>query len=337
MKNFSVARLLRLAACGLAAGLCLLSLPAQPMNAPGFPPPGSPGIGPLTLRDESIDQVLALIERWTGKTLLRPQALPSATITVNLRDSVTKEEAIRALETLLNLNGVALTPLGDKFIKVTALNVAKSEAPELIEGSTLALPASGRLVSKIFQLEFLRVAEFMPQITQLLSPNTGSPPIIFEKANAALVTDTLSNLQRIETLVSRIDQPALSGMTPKFYSLQFAKASDVVNKMRTILSGALQTQLGTATSFNADDRTNQVIVVSDPRQLPFFDDLIAKLDVKSDPNTRNEVIYLKHAAAKDVASILSQLVTGQNNAARAAESGRPNAVTTPATQVIQGP
>lgn len=337
MKNFSVARFLRLALCGLAAGLGLVSLPAQPAPPPGAPPAASPGIGPLTLRDESIDQVLALIERWTGKTLLRPQALPSATITVNLRESVTKEEAIRALETLLNLNGVALTPLGDRFIKVTALNVAKSEAPELLEGSTLELPASGRLVSKVFQLNFLRVAEFMPQITQLLSPNTGSPPIIFEKANAALITDTLSNLQRIETLVARLDQPALSGMTPKFYSLQFAKASDVVNKMRTILSGALQTQLGTATSFNADDRTNQVIVVSDSRQVPFFDDLIAKLDVKSDPNTRNEVIYLKHAAAKDVASILSQLVTGQNNAARAAESGRPTAITTPATQVIQGP
>ena len=42
----------------------------------------------------------------------------------------------------------------------------------------------------------------------------------------------------------------------------------------------------------------------------------AKLDVRADPNTRNEVIYLKHAAAKDVATILTQLVTGQNNAAR---------------------
>jgi general secretion pathway protein D len=330
------ARLFRIGTCCSLVLLAAAPLPAQPTPAPAPAPAASAGIGPLQLRDESIDQVLALVERLTGKTLLRPQALPSATITVNLRDTVTREEAIRALETLLNLNGVALTPLGDRFIKVTALNIARSEAPELIEGSTLELPASGRLASKIFQLNFLRVAEFMPQITQLLSPNTGSPPIIFDKANAALVTDTLSNLQRIETLIARLDQPALGGMTPKFYSLQFAKASDVVNKMRTILSGPLQSQLGTATTFNADDRTNQVIVISDPRQVEFFDDLIAKLDVKSDPNTRNEVIYLKHAASKDVASILSQLVTGQNNAARAAEgSTRPNQVAQPV--VTQGP
>lgn len=319
----------RLAAGALTLSVALSSLPAQP--APTVPAPANfpatGNVGPIDLREESIDQVIALVERLTGKTVLRPQALPAATITVHLKESVTREEAIRALETLLALNGVALTPMDAHYIKVTALNMAKSEAPELIDGSTLALPPSGRLAAKIFQLSFLRVAEFMPQISQLLSPNTGSPPVIFEKANAALITDSISNLQRIETLLNRLDQPALTGLTPKFYTLQYAKASDVVNKMRTILSGALQSQIGTATSYNADDRTNQVIVISDPRQVAFFDDLIAKLDVKSDPNTRNEVIYLKHATAKDVATILSQLVTGQNNAARAQESGRPNVIT----------
>lgn len=330
MKHFP-ARFFRSAILGLT--VFGASIPAFPQPVPAGPesaPAASRGesVGPIVLRDESIDQVLALLERLTGRTLLRPQALPTATVTLNLRETVTRDEAIRALETSLNLNGVALTPLGDRFLKVTALNVAKSEAPELLEGSTLSLPPSGRLASKIFQLNFLRIAEFMPQITQLLSANTGSPPIIFEKANSALVTDTLSNLQRIETLIAKLDQPALTGLTPKFYSLRFAKASDVVNKMRTILSGALQNQLGTATTYNPDDRTNQIVVISDPRQVPFFDELIAKLDVKSDPNTRNEVIYLKHAVAKDVATILTQLVTGQNNAAKSADgSARPTAIT----------
>ncbi|MBI3885012.1 MAG: type II secretory pathway, component PulD [Opitutae bacterium] len=290
--------------------------PPLPASEPKNVAATAESVGPLLLRDESVEQVLALLERWTGKTILRPQALPGATITLTLRGSITKDEAIRALETLLSLNGIAITPLDDKFLKVTPLALAKSEAPELIDGSTLSLPASGRIVSKVFQLNFLRVSEFMPQVAGLLNPGTGSPPVIFEKANAALVTDSLSNLQRIETLVARLDQPLLAGLTPKFYQLHFAKASDVVNKMRTVLSGALQSQLGSATTYNADDRTNQIVLVADARQQPFFDDLITRLDVKSDPNTRNEVIYLKHAAAKDVASILSQLVSGQNNATK---------------------
>ena len=274
-------------------------------------------VGPIILRDESIDQVLSLLERWTGKTMLRPQAMPTAAVTLTLRDSVTKAEAIQAVETLLNMNGIAVTPLGTRFLKVTPLNLAKSEAPEFIEGSTLGLTPSGRMASKLFQLTFLRINEFMPQITSgLLNPAAGAAPMVFEKSNAALITDSVSNLQRIETLVAKLDQPVLSGLQPKFYALHFAKASEVMNKIRTLFSGPLQNQIGTATTYNADDRTNQLIVVCDPRQLAFFDELVAKLDVKSDPNTRNEAIYLKHAAAKDVATILNQIVTGQNTAAK---------------------
>jgi general secretion pathway protein D len=315
-----------LRACRLIALLAATTalLQAQPSAAPGHLsiPVSNPDemIGPINMPGDSVDSVLGLMERWTGKAILRPQNLPEATITLVLKEKVTKKEAIQAVETLLSMNGIAVTPLGERFLKATPLALAKSEAPEYIEGSSLDLVPSGRVASKLFQLNFLRIAEFMPQIAGLLNPAAGSPPVVFEKANAALITDSISNIQRIETLVSRLDQPALSGLQPKFYPLHFAKASDVVNKMRALFTGPLQVQMGTATTFSADDRTNQIILVSDSRQYPFFDELIDKLDVKSDPNTRNEVIYLKHATAKDVATILSQLVSGQNNAAKTANA-----------------
>ncbi|MEZ5414235.1 MAG: secretin N-terminal domain-containing protein [Opitutaceae bacterium] len=291
-------------------------------------------VGPINVPGTDLDSVLGMLEMWTGRSILRPQNLPALTLSLQLKHRVTKAEAIQAVETLLNLNGVAVTPMGDRFLKVTPLSAAKSEAPELIEGSTLLLPPSGRTASKLFQLSFLRVGEFMPQIAGLLNPAAGSPPVVFDKANAALITDSISNLQRIETLVNQLDRPVLGGLAPKFYTLTSAKASDVVNKMRAMLTGPLQTQLGTATSFNADDRTNQIVLIADPRQYGFFDELIARLDVRADPNTRNEVIYLKHAAAKDVASILSSLVDGQNNAAQST-GRRQSVVVQPATSTNQ--
>jgi general secretion pathway protein D len=69
-------------------------------------------------------------------------------------------------------------------------------------------------------------------------------------------------------------------------------------------------------TYNADDRTNQIVLFADPQQYPIFDGLIARLDVRSGQDTRTDFISLRHAAAKDVATILTQLVTGQNNAAR---------------------
>lgn len=280
----------------------------------------------MKLNDAPIDLVLQRLEDWTGRTILRPQQLPTPTITINLQRRVPKSEAILALETLLNLNGIGIIPVGDKFLKVVDLPRVRMESPQMIEGSALDIPASGQVMSKLFQLEFQRVSEFLPQINMLLNGNIGGY-VVFEKSNAALITDSVSTLQRIELLLKKLDQPLTTGMTPKFYQLKFgAKASDVVNKINAIVQGPLQNQLGTATKFSADDRTNQIVLLSDPRQYPFFDDLIAKLDVKADPNTRNEVIYLKHAAAKDVATLLGNLVAGHGKAAQAGNSVRPGQI-----------
>lgn len=304
-------------------------LPSPEGSMPGGMSPGSeynPGqpmmdeemIDGIKLTEATIDHVLMLLEEWTGRTVLRPQQLPTPTFAINIKRRLPKSEAIQAMETLLNLNGIGVIPVGDKFMKVVDLPRVRMEAPTMIDGSTLDLPSSGQVMSKLFQLDFQRVTEFLPQINMLLNGNIGGY-VVFEKSNAALITDSVSTLQRIELLIKKLDQPLTTGMTPKFYQLRFgAKASDIVNKINAIVQGPLQNQLGAATKFSADDRTNQIVLLSDPRQYVFFDELIEKLDVKADPNTRHEVIPLKHAASKDVATLLSNLVSGQNKATQQA-------------------
>ena len=317
-------RFLRLA---LAIFFAFASLRAQ--TPPVEPTPvGSPDelVGPIKLPDADIDTVLGLLEIYTGRSILRPQQLPTATYRLVIDKQIPKSEAVLALETVLALNQVGVAPLGDKFLKVVALSQVKTEAPEMISGSTFEFPPSGRIATKLFQLNFLRVNEFIPQMTPLLSPGVANGVVPLDKANAALITDSISNLQRVELLINELDKPVMTGLTPKFYTLRNgAKASDLVNKIRAMFQGPLQNQLGTSLSYSADDRTNQIILLADERQIPLFDDLIAKLDIRSDPNTRNEVIYLKHASAKEVAPLLSQLVSGQTAAAqKAGGAPRPN-------------
>ena len=333
-------RLLRLslAACVVSVALAAPTPPPTPGPVPdGSAAPAPEDLVSLKLADADIDTVLSTIEIYTGRTILRPQALPAATYSIKIVKPVPKEEAVLALETLLALNGVGVAPLGDKFLKIVALTQVKNEAPELIEGSTLGLPPSGRIATKLFQFDFLRASEFIPQITPLMSPGIANGIVTLDKANAALITDSLSNLQRVENLLRLLDRPSSHGLTPKFYTLRNgAKASDLVNRLRTMFQGPLASQLGSATSFSADDRTNQVILLADPRQYPLFDELVEKLDVKADPNTRNEVIYLKHATAKDVATLLSSLVSGQNAAQKTSDSARPGQLQPPAPTAAPG-
>jgi general secretion pathway protein D len=60
-------------------------------------------------------------------------------------------------------------------------------------------------------------------------------------------------------------------------------------------------------------------------QHDFFDRLIETLDQKSNPNTKTDVIFLRHAEAQAVATLVTSLVTGQTTAAaRAGNTARGN-------------
>jgi general secretion pathway protein D len=317
-----------IAGFGQAAPAAAPAAPAAPVVVPGVaaavPLPGLSGsdqIGPVILRDETVAQVLDLMQRWTGKSILRPQALPASVYTLSLPASITRDEALLALETLLNLNGIAVIQQGDKFLKVVPNLVAKAESPQLIAGSVLALPPSGRIATKIFTLKHANAQELVAQIASSLNTTLASPPVYFGRNNALMITDSISNLQKIETLTMQIDRPQLDLVVTKSYPLKNAMATDMVNKLNSMLrspatvSGGAPFRLSTGTTFLADERTNRVLLMGSADQHDFFDKLIDTLDQKSNPNTKTDVIFLRHADAQQVATLVTSLVTGQTTAA----------------------
>ena len=307
---------------------------------------GSDQVGPVILRDETIAQVLDLMQRWTGKSILRPQALPASVYTLSLPASITRDEALLAIETLLNLNGIAVIQQGDKFLKVVPNLVAKAESPTLLTGSTLTLPPSGRIATKIFTLKHANAQEFILQITSSLNTTLASPPVYFGRNNAFLITDSITNLQKIEKLVAELDRPQLDLVVTKSYTLKNAMATDLVNKLTAMLrtqavaSGGAPFRLSTGTTFLADERTNRVLLMGSADQHDFFDKLIETLDQKSNPNTKTDVISLRHADAQQVATLVTSLVTGQTTAAARAgntvRSATVNRTPTPVAAPVAG-
>jgi general secretion pathway protein D len=331
---------LRLLRFWLAAVICGAgSVFAQSASSPAMPDAMLPGARPtpppavvkaaegemlpsLQLADASIDAVLDLLQMLTGKTVIRPQSLPLVPgITLDRKKPIPKEEAILALETLLSLNQIGVAPMGDKFLKVVALGQVKMEAPTLISGSTLDLPASGRIAAKFFQLEFLQTTEVMAQLQGILTQGMANGIVMFDRANALFITDTISNLQRVELLLKQIDHPNAAMPRPKYYQLKFAKASDIMARIQGVLQSpklGAQVGLNTSTTISADDRTNKVIIVADARLYPMFDDLIDQLDSKGDSNTHTEYLRLKAADCTDLTTLLNSLINGEATAAQKA-------------------
>lgn len=309
---------------------------------------------------QPLEGVLTTLSELTGRSIIRPQALPTPEITFDSGGQIEIRELILALESLLSLNGIGVSPLGERFLKVVPLNDIRTEAPELVTDSLAERDPSGKVVSKLFRLQHLDSQTFQQQIGPFLSPGF-STIIPFQNSNAVIVTDTISNLQRLEYVVSEVDKPSRLNIEPAFYTLQFAQASEVASQIQQMIEDARsrfgdtnanasgngqpnqqrpnrnrqqepnapapanliagdrdggsinEILFGSGTAISADDRTNQIIIMTSPSNLKFFEDIIQKLDIKADPSTRIEVIPLKHADATEVASLLSQFVSNRTS------------------------
>lgn len=264
----------------------------------------------LILSDESTLQVLELYEELTDKVVIRRQDVPSAKINFNSRGPISHDEAILALESLLTLNGLLLTDMGGRFVKAVPASSVNTHTPTMLEASTLDLEPSQQIYSKFFRLQYLDSKTASDTVVApLISSQSGL--IAFPQANALLITDALINLQRIEKLLLDIDKPQKILEEMKFVKLDFVQASDLQKQLQELIKGPLQRYLEGNTSITADERSNQLIIVTHPGNLETLMEVVRSVDVDAAPITSSEVFPLRQAKASDVVSIIENIISGQ--------------------------
>ena len=264
----------------------------------------------IVLTDETAIQVLELLEQLTGKIILRRQDIPATKINFNSRGPLKKSEAILALESLLSLNGVMLTDMGGRFLKAVPASNPSSQVPNMIMGSTLDKESSQQIYAKLFKLNYLVADQTTTGIlSPFLSPNNNLT--IFPKSNAYLITDALINLQRIESLLAEMDKPEKVREEIEFIKLEYIQASDMQSQLSTLIEGSLKSYLQGNTKVTADERTNQLIIVTHPANLTIIQSVIDNIDIDAAPLTASEVYQLKQAKAEEVVKIIDEIITGQ--------------------------
>lgn len=264
----------------------------------------------LVLTDETAIQVIDLLEQLTDKIILRRQDLPATKINFNSRGPIKKAEAILALESLLSLNGIMLTDMGGRFLKAVPASNPSTQVPMMIHGSTQYMSSSQQIYAKLFKLNYLVADQTTTSlITPLLSPNHNLT--IFPKSNAFLITDSLVNLQRTETILKENDQPQAIRESVEFIKLEFVQAKDMEGQLRSLIDGSLKSYLQGNTNITVDERTNQLILVTHPANLALIQSVIDNIDIDAAPLTASEVFPLKQAKAEDVVKIIDEIITGQ--------------------------
>jgi general secretion pathway protein D len=265
-------------------------------------------VGLIRIPEMGTNEVLEMLENFTGKPILRQQSLPSVKITFFSQGPLTRGEAITAIESLLALNGIAITSMGEKFLKAVPSAVINAQVARVWEGSTLDAVPSQTIYEKIFELDFLTTDEAAQLIQPLMSQGA---PIAFDKSHLLLITDALINLQRIERLLPILDKPSALKTEMLFFELQNIGSDDVVQRIQSLAQGPLRRQLENNTTVESDDRTNQVIIFTHPSNTSLIENLVERLDVDVAPTTATEVFSIRYADATELVNIIEQIVTGQ--------------------------
>ena len=282
--------------------------------------------GPFFIVDETPANVIKVLEALTGQIAIVAPNLPNVKINFSTDGKLKRSEAIVAFKSLLTTNGIAITPLGEKFFKATPMAGSYSQAPALITGSAKEIEPSQSIYTKLYELKYLDVETFWMNLQKFLSVDAVASLAVFPQKNSFLVSDTLVNHQRIETLLAKIDSPTKINEDIGVVMLKNMAADDLKRRFLNIKSEVLKKYFD-RTTIEADERTNQVIIATTKGNLKNITEIIEKLDVDAQPLTRSEVFYIRHGEAKDIANVRNSVVKGQKAAAKSAQNAKAAAAT----------
>lgn len=192
---------------------------------------------PVGLKYENIDseEVIKQYSDWTGLALMKSPDVPSVKITLKCPKRLPKREALLAIEGVLAMNGIALVPMGDKFLKVVKIDTARQHGMKTESGPLEKdISATDHLVSRVVELKHLEMTEAQNAIQSFLHPYAKIIPL--ERVNCLLITETANNLKRIMEILEIIDQPIESREELRIFQIKYAKASEIQSKIESIIA-----------------------------------------------------------------------------------------------------
>ena len=197
----------------------------------------------LKFDNAPVDILLQTYAEVTGKTLLEAPNLPKATITLKSEQTeLTKEEFLRAIETILVMNNIALVPDGEKFVRVFPANELRTDGVKthFAEPESGSHVEDGKMVSQMITLKNISLDEAKKAI-EGFKRKEGLIQT-FERTNSVLITDTVENVNRMMEILKFIDQPLVNRDEVNVRPLKFAKAAEIKKRLEEIVAESQKEQ-----------------------------------------------------------------------------------------------
>jgi len=284
----------------------------------------------LNFKKADIRAFIEFVSGFSGKNFLVDNRV-KGNVTIVSPTPISEDEAYDVFLSVLEVNGFAAVPSGS-VIKIVPRAESKQKSIP-VRGSGKA-SSDDAMITQVVRLNYADAQQLVALFRPLISPN--SHLVAYPRGNMLLLTDTSSNIKRIQKILKLVDRKDAIGV--QLFPLEFASAEKLASTITGLYAGKAK---GGAASIKAiaHQPGNMLVVVAAPQLLNEVGSMVKQLDIQPKPDSgRLQVRYLKHANAEDVAKVLNELVGGQSAAkpgqGRALFAGEVKLVAEPAMNAL---
>jgi general secretion pathway protein D len=261
----------------------------------------------IDFNNVDINVFIKFISELTGKNFIVDQRV-RGNVTIISPTKISVAEAFKVFESVLEVNGFSTVQAG-KVTKILPSPEARtSDIPTRI--STKPVKPQDQLVTQLIPLTYANASEIKRLFTPMVSKT--SLIVAYDPTNTLIVTDVLSNIQRLIKILKEIDVIGV-GREISVIPLQYADSAKMVETLTALFQTRAApkkrtTTIRDTTKFVADERTNTVIVLASEVEMARVRQLIDFLD-RETPRGKEKirVYYLEYADAEEIAKVLQNL------------------------------
>lgn len=270
----------------------------------------------VNLKDADIRAFVTQVADITGYSfVVDPRVKGKVTVISNA--PMTRNEIYELFLSVLQVHNFAAIP-SDGVIKIVQSTDAKQLGDRL---NYLREVPGEQMVTRVIQVKNGNALELVPILRPMVAKYGHLAGVA--AANALIISDHVSNIERIEHLVAELDSPSSYEM--EVVQLRDAWVGDMVRLLEELAPAELGkgNQKNPAAKFSvvADERSNRLIIRGDDVFRARIRSLITQLDQPAVTSGTTQVIRLRHANSADLAKLLEGLMSElAANAAGATDS-----------------
>ena len=197
----------------------------------------------LNFPNTPVSAILPYYEKLTGKKIIRDGNLEGINVSITSDSKLTKEEAIRFIDSALLLNGYAILPFDDSTLKIINYTAGKSiraqELPVITDPSQI--PVSDQVVNYVMTLSYVTPEEAIATFSQIVTLNPYGAMTPLENANAIAITENTSLIRTLINFKNHVDIPP-NNVIHQFVRLERADAERVAEIINGIIEKRIEVQ-----------------------------------------------------------------------------------------------